>query len=124
MLKDFEHKGVQLSLLGLKPKTGRYRQLRRHMAKVKGCPLVGDPVFAKGIESKEGGVPISLGLFLCSSSVQFYHPCYKASDLKMNDEGLQDTTEVGHNVTFVSEGSALVVNACIELPQKFAALIE
>ena len=124
VLKEFEHTGVQLSLLGLKPKTGRYRQLRRHMAKVKGCPLVGDPVFAKGIESKEGGVPISLGLFLCSSSVQFYHPCYKASDLKMNDEGLQDTTEVGHNVTFVSEGSALVVNACIELPQKFAALIE
>ena len=122
---EFEHKGIQLSLLELKPKTGRYRQLRRHMAKVKGCPLVGDPVFAKGIESKEGGgVPISLGLFLCSSSVQFYHPYYKALDLKMNGEGLQDSTEVGHNVTFVSEGSALVVNACIELPQKFAALIE
>ena len=124
VLKQFEHKnmGVQLSLLELKPKTGRYRQLRRHMAKTKGCPLVGDTVFAKGIESKAGGImgEGESSLYLCSSCVKFHHPYYKGLEL----EKMKTTAKAtGHQVTFVSEGDMLAVHACIELPQQFAVIL-
>jgi len=95
------------------------------MAKTKDCPLVGDTVFAKGIENKDG-LGGGLGLFLCASSVRFHHPHYKeASDLKlkMGDGAFQNVTEIGHEVTVVNEADAVVMNACIELPQKFASLV-
>ena len=39
-LKDARNNTV--SLVELKPKTARYHQLRRHMACVSNCPLLGD----------------------------------------------------------------------------------
>ncbi|KAL7523127.1 hypothetical protein ACHAXR_000634 [Thalassiosira sp. AJA248-18] len=124
VLKQFEHKNVELSLLEMKPKTGRYRQLRRHMAKTKGCPLVGDNVFAKGIE--KDGVPYhmaKLGLFLCSSAVRFEHPYYKVSECNEFDSNMPSQfSPGGGQVRFHPEGDRVIINASIELPQKFAAL--
>jgi len=130
VLEEFEHKVSKLSLLELKPKTGRYRQLRRHMAKTKLCPLVGDTVFAKGIENKDGGgggVPMAkkLGLFLCSSAVRFDHPYHKGSEHEIGDGvAAQLPTEIGHQITCLSEGGTVVMNVRIEVPRKFAALLE
>jgi len=132
LLQSFEHEGTKLSLLELKPKTGRYRQLRRHMAKVKECPLLGDAVFARGVESSKvgecgGGMPVAknLGLFLCSSAVRFNHPYYSGTDhIKSWGGSAQLLEEIGHRIAFCSKSNMVVVKASIDLPQKFSDLLE
>jgi len=42
--KSLKAKDNSLTLVELKPKTGRFHQLRRHMSLVRDCPLVGDTV--------------------------------------------------------------------------------
>ena len=58
-----------LSLLHLKPKTGKYHQIRRHLSYCLSCPIVGDIKYDGGSalakDSRE------LGMFLCSNSIQF-----------------------------------------------------
>lgn len=128
VLKHFNHGNVGLTLLELKPKTGRYRQLRRHMAKTHGCPLVGDSVFAKGIEKDGVGVPsrvAKLGLFLCSNAVRFEHPHFEAS----RDEWSESASTArlppdGDRVDFRVKGSRVIVDASIRLPQRFDTLME
>jgi len=124
VVQQWKHENVELSMLELKPKTGRYRQLRRHMAKGYGCPLVGDVVFAKGIE-KNGGLPshvTKLGLFLCSSAVQFEHPYYKA--LECSEQNGRDFLSNGGKVMVHPDGDKMILHATIELPQKFEAIMK
>jgi len=131
---------LSLSLVELKPKTGRYRQLRRHMAKSKGCPLVGDNVFAKGMEVEKETLDFSidmteLGLFLCSNEVTFEHPHYKASEYNRSNVDLSIDGKSGHgstststsensNVRICLKGEKVMITARIELPQKFATLLK
>ena len=66
-----------------------------------------------------------LGLFLCSNAVRFDHPYHKGSEHELWDgAAAQLPTEIGHHITCLSEGSKVVMNARIEVPQKFAALLE
>ena len=63
-----------LTLVELKPKTGRFHQLRRQLAWFCGCPIVGDTTY-------DGGTEPSLkfrnrGMFLCASSVRLQHSFY------------------------------------------------
>lgn len=57
-----------LSLVQLKPKTGRTHQLRIHCAGI-GHPIVGDQLYGK-----EGDVMKHKGLFLAATSLEFDHP--------------------------------------------------
>lgn len=43
------HRGAELSLLALTPKTGRTHQLRLHCAYALGTPIVGDPFYGVGV---------------------------------------------------------------------------
>ncbi len=43
----------EVSVVGLAPKTGRTHQLRVHMKHL-GCPIVGDTVYGRGAQRKEG----------------------------------------------------------------------
>lgn len=57
-----------LSLLELKPKTGRTHQLRIHLSGL-GFPILGDKLYGR-----EGSVLKHKGLFLCSVQLLFKHP--------------------------------------------------
>jgi len=57
-----------LTLVNLKPITGRTHQLRIHMAEI-GHPIVGDKYYSKDHKVLKGK-----GLMLCSDEVRFKHP--------------------------------------------------
>ena len=60
-----------LSLLHLKPRSGKYHQIRRHLSYCLSCPIVGDAKYDGGSAlAKESR---KLGMFLCSNSIQFNH---------------------------------------------------
>ena len=68
--------GPPRTLLEINPKTGRYHQIRRHLAQAK-FPIVGDRVYGPGARrSKGGGKQSSPGLRLCLCAVglEFTHP--------------------------------------------------
>lgn len=64
VLSHADYKGKHLSLVELKPKTGRTHQLRVHMAYL-GTPIYGDPVYGKDPASR---------LFLHASSLEISIP--------------------------------------------------
>jgi len=60
-----------ISLLWLKPKTGRTHQIRRHLANA-GFPVLGDKEYGNPGEIMRGK-----GLFLCATALTFEHPSTK-----------------------------------------------
>lgn len=119
--KSLKAKDETLTLVELKPKTGRYHQLRRHMSWVKECPLVGDPTY------DGGGDAMSLrgrGLFLCSNEIRLEHPYYNTVEGKKEWEALSDDVKWGNEMLALSEdGSTIEVNVSIDLPNKFQSFL-
>lgn len=105
-----------LTLVELKPKTGRYHQLRRHMAWVCERPLAGD----KGYDG--GGDAISLrsrGLFLCSNRVTLEHPFYNTA-VGRECWNMQSVEAKRERVFLYEEPCGnVMVKAEIALPSKF-----
>jgi len=109
-----------LTLVELRPKTGRYHQLRRHMAWVCKSPICGDSTY------DEGSLRLrKRGLFLCSNEIMIEHPYYNnpigrkewdrlkkdAQNLAM--EHLQEDEETGRVIVLVR----------IDLPSKFESFL-
>mmetsp|Transcript_11224 Transcript_11224/g.16263 ORF Transcript_11224/g.16263 Transcript_11224/m.16263 type:complete len:256 (-) Transcript_11224:138-905(-) len=61
-----------LSLLALRPSTGRYHQIRRHLAYCIENPIVGDNKYDGGGEFAQS--LRSKGMFLCSNALEFPYP--------------------------------------------------
>jgi len=68
-----------LSLLELKPKTGRTHQLRIHLSGL-GFPILGDKIYGTS-----GAILKHKGLFLCSTQLLFKHPI-KGGELNIKIE--------------------------------------
>eukprot|EP00586_Coscinodiscus_wailesii_P012393 CAMPEP_0172508692 /NCGR_PEP_ID=MMETSP1066-20121228/213896_1 /TAXON_ID=671091 /ORGANISM="Coscinodiscus wailesii, Strain CCMP2513" /LENGTH=502 /DNA_ID=CAMNT_0013286787 /DNA_START=475 /DNA_END=1984 /DNA_ORIENTATION=+ len=106
-----------LTLVELKPKTGRYHQLRRHMAWVRNCPIVGDSVY------DGGGDAMSLrgrGLFLCSNKVSLEHPYFNTHVGRKEWNALPDQEKYRNGIIRLSkDGQTVEVHATIDLPAKF-----
>ncbi|CAB9501083.1 Ribosomal large subunit pseudouridine synthase D [Seminavis robusta] len=62
-----------LTVVELQPKTGRYHQLRRQMAWIHGCPIVGDPLYGGRLPD---GKRFGRGLMLCANKICLQHPYY------------------------------------------------
>ena len=141
----------KLTLVELKPQTGRYHQLRRHMvssftillsfflysipyfafinqrpiryqAWVKGTPIVGD----KKYDHAEKRL-MDRGMFLCSNQIKLEHPYYNT--VVRRNEFLQSkrdvTSENGKGCIFYDKKSDKVfVLASIPLPDKFSEFVE
>lgn len=108
----------RVTMVELKPKTGRYHQLRRHMAWTCKCPIVGDREY-------DGGSPAAMrlrsrGLFLCSNQVSLEHPFYNSEEGRKvfvrNDTKYDENMMKG--LTISEEGN-IVVSVSIEVPDKF-----
>lgn len=111
-----------LSMVELKPKTGRYHQLRRHMAWTGNCPLLGDKTY-------DGGGPARLlrdnGFYLCSNKIVIEHPFYNSPQgrsmwEKVKADEMKKCSDHKENVRIVEESDGKVrVYAEIDLPSKF-----
>eukprot|EP00531_Pseudo-nitzschia_arenysensis_P011358 CAMPEP_0116144144 /NCGR_PEP_ID=MMETSP0329-20121206/15835_1 /TAXON_ID=697910 /ORGANISM="Pseudo-nitzschia arenysensis, Strain B593" /LENGTH=213 /DNA_ID=CAMNT_0003639527 /DNA_START=78 /DNA_END=717 /DNA_ORIENTATION=+ len=93
--KSLKAKDETLTMDELKPKTGRYHQLRRHMAWARDCPLVGDKTYdGDGDAAKLRG----RGLFLCSNKVVLNHPYYNTEEGRAEWESLPDSEKWGNGM--------------------------
>ena len=116
-----------LSMVELKPKTGRYHQLRRHMAWTGNCPLLGDKTY-------DGGGPARLlrdnGFYLCSNKIVIEHPFYNSQQgrsmwEKVKEDEMKKCNDHKENIRIVEESDGRVlVYAEIDLPSKFNELTE
>lgn len=113
-----------VSLVSLKPKTGRYHQLRRHMAWVSKCPLLGDKSY------DGGGLAKTLrdqGFYLCSNKVTLEHPYYNTRTAESRKEWdadkktiLKGADDLEGNFRLTEEDGNVFVHCEISLPAKFS----
>lgn len=111
-----------LTLVEMKPKTGRFHQLRRHMSWVKECPIVGDSTY------DGGGDAMSLrgrGLFLCSNRVTLEHPYFNSVEGRAEWDALPEKEKwAGGLISLSEDGTTVEVHASIDLPNKFQSFLE
>ena len=114
-----------LTLVELKPKTGRKHQLRRHLAWNYGCPIVGDTTYGDLHDAKRFG----RGLMLTSCHIAFQHPYYSNSEegkmawkkiSTLDEDGIR---RLGTNLSQKTEDSPVIVDVSIDLPNKFNTLL-
>ena len=110
-----------LTLVELKPKTGRYHQLRRHMSQVCNRPLVGDDEYDNGTESAMKFR--ERGLFLCSSRVQLEHPYFNTPEGRTVWDSLSPAQKKEDPKIWVREDDRIMITAEITLPEKFESLL-
>lgn len=119
--KSLKGKDETLTLVELKPKTGRFHQLRRHMAWVKDCPLVGDTTYDGGGDAAKLR---GRGLFLCSNKIILNHPYYNTPEGRTEWENLPETEKWANGmIRWSNEGTTLEVHASIDLPDKFRTVL-
>ena len=107
-----------LTTVELKPKTGRFHQLRRHMAWVCRTPLVGDDDY------DGGGDAMALrdrGLFLCSNRVTLEHPYYNTEHGRTIWDQMSDDERLETGLALVND--KVMVMATIDLPNKFESFL-
>ena len=89
---------TRYSLLEVKPKTGRYHQIRRHMKSIS-HPLIGDTKYGKPVHNQFLRETIGLDrLMLIANRLQFVHPFTK---LEIDIE-LKDNSDFNHFLTWAT----------------------
>ena len=124
-VKSLHGKGGQLTLVELKPLMGRYHQLRRHMAWVLKCPIVGDSTYDDDDDSAKR--LRKRGLFLCSNELVVAHPYYNtpAGHKEWTDMSQSEKSCYGDDAELYEDDTGIVmVKASISLPEKFYSFLE
>lgn len=119
--KSLKSRENYLTTVELKLKTGRYHQLRRHMASIAGCPIVGDTKYEVEENRLKGN-----GLFLCSNKVRFLHPYYNTKegkkqwqDVSRSQDELVDYLQIRND----GDKEEVYVNISVDVPDKFGAFL-
>jgi hypothetical protein len=112
-----------VSLVELKPKTGRYHQLRRQMAWMYNCPLVGDPLYGDDIIG-EIDKRWHRGLMLCSNHLTLFHPYYNTEQGRREWERLDDAAKYQGGSLRLTDSGEVLVSVSVPLPLKFQKSLE
>ena len=122
--KSLHGKDGQVTLVELKPKTGRYHQLRRHMSWICNTPLVGDTTYDAADDSA-----LRLrkrGLFLCANEIELEHPYYNtlAGQKDWINMGQRERYHCDDAVVWEDDEGTVMVKARIALPDKFDSFLQ
>jgi 23S rRNA-/tRNA-specific pseudouridylate synthase len=121
--RSLKAKDGTLTVVEVKPKTGRFHQIRRHMAWVCQTPLVGDDDYDGGDEYAKG--MRDRGLFLCSNRVTLEHPYYNTEYGRCLWNRMSDEQRYGNGENiYLTKDNVVMVTATIELPSKFENFLE
>ncbi|KAL3791814.1 hypothetical protein HJC23_002445 [Cyclotella cryptica] len=124
--KSLYGQGGVLTLVEMKPRTGRYHQLRRHFAWVCRTPLVGDSLYDNG--DSHALRLRKRGLFLCSNEIEIEHPYYNTPLGRMewlNKVATQNNDEHANDCLYEDEENGnVMVKARINLPEKFLSFFK
>lgn len=118
--KSIKANDYHVTLVELKPKTGRYHQLRRHMSWVCECPIIGDSNY------DGGGLAMKLrerGLFLCSNRVTLEHPYYNNLADTSSESIFEKLSTENRKSLWLSPEGKIMVTATIDLPEKFSTFL-
>jgi len=123
-------KDGKLTLVELKPKSGRYHQLRKHMAWGCSRPLVGDRSYSGNVEMRHQF--LDEGLYLCSNAISLKHPYYNTEVGRLEWDALEeaDPRKYANGMIRLSEETnadglkEVLVHAEIELPERFQQLLD
>ena len=138
---------VPISIIEMKPKTGRYHQLRRTMAWLYNTPIVGDTIYSANF-IEENFLPENAevveqqqvrdyraSLMLCSNEIDVAHPYYNTAagrlEWKNTNKSSQATAKANNNVSssssyslYESKDGVVRVTAAIQLPNKFTKFMD
>jgi 23S rRNA-/tRNA-specific pseudouridylate synthase len=138
---------VPISIIEMKPKTGRYHQLRRTMAWLYNTPIVGDTVYSTNF-IEENFLPDNAeiveqqqvrdyraSLMLCSNEIDVAHPYYNTAagrlEWKDTNKSSQAAAKANNDLSsssssslYESKDGIVRVTAAIELPKKFTKFID
>ena len=122
-----------ITMIECRPQTGRYHQLRRHMAWIAKRPMVGDVEY-------DGNHPSARamrgnGLFLCATGITHEHPYYNTVDGRLewnrkqsdgNDTvAAQSHPQTNHKILWYNAATdQVMVSATIAPPAKFQSLLQ
>ena len=113
-----------LSIVELKPKTGRYHQLRRQMSWLYHTPILGDVIYGNGGLQQNSG-RYHRGLMLCSNHIVLQHHDYNTPDRYQEWKSLQDTINSnGGSRLFEDLDGEVWIEASVPIPDKFHKLLE
>ena len=123
-------KDGHLTLVLLKPKSGRYHQLRKHMAMSCDRPLVGDKTYSGNIEMKHQF--LNDGLYLCSNAVSLEHPYYNTDAGRLEWEAFDETDprKYANGMIRLSDEECddgqkkVLVHVELDLPERFQQLLD
>lgn len=121
-VKSLKARNGVLTMVELKPKTGRYHQLRRHMAWHRDCPLVGDKAYDDG--GSDSMAFRERGLFLCSNRITLEHPYYNTAVGHKEWQTLHDESKYAGGILSLADDGIVRVTASIDLPAKFESFLE
>ena len=137
------HINVPISIIEMKPKTGRYHQLRRTMAWLYKTPMVGDPVYSTNfieenflpenaeLKEQQQARDYRSSLMLCSNEIEVAHPYFNTIagrpewEEKKNEisKAEPSANDLSSSSLYENEDGVVRVTAAIQLPKKFTKFI-
>ena len=108
-----------LTLVEVQPRTGRYHQIRRHMAWICRRPIVGDALYAGKLQAPRF---LRNGLYLCSNGVSIDHPYYNTPAGRLAWEELDSFQD--QNIRLFVDQNKILVTVRKELPKRFHKLLD
>ena len=117
--RSLNAKDGTLTLVEVQPQTGRYHQIRRHMAWICRRPIVGDHLYAGKLQAPRF---LRNGLYLCSNGVSIEHPYHNTPVGRLDWEALDSPLD--QNICLFEDTNQIIVSVHKELPKRFNKLLD
>eukprot|EP00521_Asterionellopsis_glacialis_P007436 CAMPEP_0195290204 /NCGR_PEP_ID=MMETSP0707-20130614/6160_1 /TAXON_ID=33640 /ORGANISM="Asterionellopsis glacialis, Strain CCMP134" /LENGTH=505 /DNA_ID=CAMNT_0040350299 /DNA_START=195 /DNA_END=1709 /DNA_ORIENTATION=+ len=123
-VRSLNAKDGTLTMVEVQPRTGRYHQIRRHMAWVCRRPLAGDDLYAGALQASKFR---RNGLYLCSNGIALDHPYYNTQKGRQIWDEMKKSNRnpmIMNSSSSASDESIIRVTVKKELPKRFGKLMD